>query len=605
MINLRLFLFPIFCLLLCSLSLSARFKNKCIVRNQEDFDKIVSKINAGETCDILLLQGRYVLNECIESKAPLSIEGNDASVACCLPQYLAINADSVTDDFYIYRIKSSINHFSLFLDSQDNIIPISESIAEGRDVNISHNPILDDKKHNAGTKMQIPIADGIKHLQNMTFERAYGYLDCGWSRVNFTVEASDADYFYCTALESTNVPSFNYDINVYKKDLRYVIFNAEKREEKIFYDSKYLYVPKSMTDIRCLNCSVYTTEEYSIKTKSQLNLSGVNFVNFNGIYIQSGESDLCEISKCSFKNTLGYTLYINKTNGPRVRPVVINNCIFSDCSLLTRNILYLSSLDQRGVSCIYLTSSNICRYSSDKLMYKNCNASIYVDGDVTLQSNKIYNTCRSHLFLNRGNIVVRNNSIYNTNIFNSYPLRNLSNDFGLIYCNHIFRKSNEAILNKKSSILLESNLLYGSYAFSGDARGIFIDDGRGDVYCKGNMIFDTQSYSIDSRVVPGFVGTSSIRNILENNYVTNTYRLQAGEDVPNDCKPIINKNYILSSLKMDTLKVFVQKDDIEIPIITNLKIIDNKLRIKRQDYKLLKDVFELSHLKKSIDIIKE
>ena len=602
--SLDFFFLSVICSLILSSVTSAKTVNKQTVHNQEEFDKIVHRINAGEICNVILKKGRYVLNESMKPMAPISIEGNDAFITHYTSQYIVANADSTSNGFYIYRIDSDINHFSLFLDSQDNILPISESISEGYDVNIIDKPILGDGTHDVGTKIQIPIADGIRRLQNKVFERAYGYLDCGWSRVNFSVDTSDSDYFYCTVLESTNVPSFNYDKNVYDKDLRYVIFNAEKIQNKIYFDSKFLYVPKSNTVVRCLNCSVYPQEVFSIKTNFQIRLKGINFVNFSGIKIQSDEFDSSEISNCSFKNTLGYTLYITKDR-TKNKPFIINNCYFNDCSLLTRNIIYLSGSIQGEKSCIYLTSSDVCRYSSDKIMYKNCNSSIYVDGDVTIKLNKIYNTCRSHLFLNRGNIIVNENTIYNTNRFNSFPFRNLSNDFGLIYCNHIFKDSDRAINSNKSSILLSNNFLYGSYAFSGDARGIFIDDGRGDVHCKKNLILDTQSYSIDSRVVPHFIGTSSIRNIFENNFVTRSYRLQAGKDVPPKDKPIIVKNYLLFSSCIDTLNVMVLEKDEGVPIKTNLKITDGTLKISNREYKLLKKVCELSLLRKCVNIIKE
>ena len=58
-----------------------------------------------------------------------------------------------------------------------------------------------------------------------------------------------------------------------------------------------------------------------------------------------------------------------------------------------------------------------------------------------------------------------------------------------------------ALDNKIHHILLENNLIYGAYAYGRDARGIFIDDGRGDVTCNNNVILNTQSFSIDSRNV--------------------------------------------------------------------------------------------------------
>ena len=86
-------------------------------------------------------------------------------------------------------------------------------------------------------------------------------------------------------------------------------------------------------------------------------------------------------------------------------------------------------------------------------------------------------------------------------------------------------------------------MLYGAYSYVHDARGIFIDDVRGDVKCLDNIILNTQRYSIDSRNISTHEA-SSVRNIYSGNIVTTKYRLEAGSAVEGYNTPVLMKNYI-------------------------------------------------------------
>ena len=124
--------------------------------------------------------------------------------------------------------------------------------------------------------------------------------------------------------------------------------------------------------------------------------------------------------------------------------------------------------------------------------------------------------------------------------------RNLSSDLGLVYVNHFTNDAGIAIDNTQNIVLLENNLMYGAYAYGNDARGIFIDDGRGDVACRNNVVLDCQRYSIDSRDARSYVPTSSVRNSLENNYLGTPFRLAAGEGVPEKDRPRQSGNVMLT-----------------------------------------------------------
>ena len=525
------------------------------VSSQAQFDAVVEQINKGEEVTIELKKGQYLLSKVVSAKAPLKIKGKNATIigfndlqTILIDIYNNLFEISTRvgedDDFWFYKINEDITPYSLFFDEKGTILDVSESVEEGTMVNLALDGLFPESNMKAGTIIKIPIADNLNHLKNHVFSRAFGYFDCGWQTVNFLLEKSDKEYFYCKTLNNCRTGNYSYDKRSYKKPVRYVIYNAEKRADKIFYDNKYLYIPKNKEIVYQVKCSDYNRPESPFLVHSDLIIKGVSFCGIDGIEVHSPASTICVIESCKFLNSLGYGLRIIKEGGKDVRTASIKNCYFESCSLLSGTVLHLQSSCEGG-NAIALTNSVICRYPNDIVGYKNVDGAVYADGNIALINNVVFNTCRDHLYFNRGHITAKGNLLYNTDKFNSYVNRNLSCDWGLIYCNHVFSDTEDALTNKTHQIIVHNNLLYGACSFRNDARGIYIDDGRGDVVCKDNVILDVDFLSMDSRNV-SLQNASSVRNVFEGNIVSTKYKLMGGPAVNGDDVPVIAGNIVLN-----------------------------------------------------------
>lgn len=514
------------------------------VTTQEEFDAYMKKAQSGEPIDISLTKGNYVLKSTIIARAPFSINGNGSTITYANDKYTCEDAVKRTPDHYICKLKNQIPVFSLFVDGKGNILPVSGSVQEDIRVNTCEQ-IEGDYSSKPGAELKIPIARNISGLANKEFSKAYGYFDCAWSEMDFRITGSDDNYFNVITLQNCNTGNFNYEKKAYKNDIRYVIFNAEPKAGCIFYDDEYIYIPTSCNEVEVISNDAWGKNTPAIDCRSSVSLSNLTFKSFNGISITSPSDCACNIANCEFLNTLSYALRVNKLTGTEQIPVRITGCRFIHCSVLCHNVVSLSSKPENR-NCIEMSNCEIKRYDDTYVGYKNCTGALVVSADATVDNCRIWNTPRCHVYINRGMVTVKNCTLYNTQQFNSFKDRNLSSDLGLVYVNHFTNDAGIAIGNTQNIVLLENNLMYGAYAYGNDARGIFIDDGRGDVACRNNVVLDCQRYSIDSRDARSYVPTSSIRNSLENNYLSTPFRLAAGEGVPENDRPTQSGNVMLT-----------------------------------------------------------
>ena len=558
------------------------------IRTQAEFDAAVARINKGEETHMLLANKTFVLKEKIKAEAPLNVRGQNATILWFTESYEQGKVVREENGFLVYKQTNAITPFSLFFDEEGNLIEVAESVDEGTGVNLSEVEIVAGGNMNVGATVKIPITDNLSHLRNKTFAKAFGYFDCGWQTVNFILERSDDSYFYCKTLNNCRTNNYSYDKAVYKKAIRYVIYNAEQKSGKVYYDNQHLYVPNKYSNIYQLNCTNYNNNTPNIIVRSEFSIKSINFVGLDGIEVESGDSTVCDIESCNFKNCLGYALKVKRKEGAGIiREAKIKDCSFYDCSLLSNTIVELySSFD--GPNRILISACKLSRYPYGRVGYKNSDGGLYADGNVTFTGNVVYNTPRCHLYCNRGRIKADGNVLFNTDVFNSQIERNLSSDLGLVYCNHIYTNVGKAIANTAHTIQLKNNLIYGAYAYGGDARGIFIDNGRGDVECCDNIILNTQIYSLDSRNVSN-KKASSVRNRYEGNVVTSNYRLTAGSSVEGEDVPSISSNVLLGSNANVTANAVVEKEDktIKVNVLATCK--GEKVFVSKDLHKVLKN----------------
>jgi len=568
------------------------------ITTQSQFDKAVSRINKGEEMHLVLGKGRYVLNESLVAKAPISIKGKDAIITCASNPFTIQDKERETSTHYVYRLSQPLSLFPLFYDENDKIIPVSESVIDSIGVNYVEGDIVAPKEFDAGVTIKIPISSNLEHLKNKVFQKAFGYLDSGWGVVNFMLERSDSQYFYCTTINRCSTKDFQYDRRVYKKKVRFVIYNAEQKLDRVFYDDEKIYVPKNVKDLYCVNRVDKEHKIPVILTYSDVELEGVCFVGMSGITVKSPLLAKCDINKCYFKNSISTILRIEKENGQGVKPAIISGCRFMDCALQTGNIVYLLS-DHVGDVCIKMEKCTVSRYPDGVVGYKNPMGAVYVTADAHIMNNEVYNTCRDHFFLWKGKIEAHGNVLYNTDEFNSHIERNYSSDWGLIYCGFVYTDTEEALKNTAHIILIEKNLLYGAYAYGGDARGIFIDDGRGDVECVGNVILNTQIYSIDARN-SNLTEASSVRNHYERNIMTSRYRLAAGEAVNGDNIPIAQSNCVLTDRENVIANARITEMDTRKEVRSDCSCEEGKIKMSRELYEEVRKSPAWNRIKKNL-----
>ena len=534
------------------------------VSTQAGFDAAVESINKGEPMSITLRRGQYSLKQSIVAKAPLSLKGCGAVITGA-DRYTSWERIDITGSHYVYRLKQAPTLFPLFFSEDYKILPVSESVLDDERVNYVKGEIKAEDAYVAGTSIRIPIPSNLKHLKNKTFARAYGYLDSGWKVVPFEVMRSDKSYFYCITRDECPTKNYEYDREFYKKQIRFVLFNAELKPGAVYYDNELLYVPKELPILYVLNCKEKGSSVPSITAESDIVLKNIRFAGFGGVKVNSGRKAKCEIIDCRFDNTLGCALQIEKNNGFGVRMANVKGCAFNDCSVYNENIVILkSNFDFQP--CIRVSGCSLTRHSGGEVMYKNASGALWVDADVTIENNVVYNTCRCHLYFNRGEIVARGNILYNTDAFNARTDRNLSCDWGIIYCNHIFYGGNNterALDNAHHHILLENNLRYGAVSYGGDARGIYIDNGRGDVECRGNVVLNVKGYSLDTYNSP-LTNASAVRNRYSGNIVTSKYRLLSGSAVEGANVPVTRENLLLGDEQNKTSNIRVDKEDVRL-----------------------------------------
>lgn len=583
--------------LFLSQTIMACVDGTCIT-TQSQFDKAVSRINKGEEMHLVLGKGRYVLNESLVAKAPISIKGKDAVITCASNPFTIQDKERETSTHYVYRLSQPLSLFPLFYDENDKIIPVSESVIDSIGVNYVEGDIVAPKEFDAGVTIKIPISSNLEHLKNKVFQKAFGYLDSGWGVVNFMLERSDSQYLYCTTINRCSTKDFQYDRRVYKKKVRFVIYNAEQKLDRVFYDDEKIYVPKNVKDLYCVNRVDKEHKIPVILTYSDVELEGVCFVGMSEITVKSPLLAKCDINKCYFKNSISTILRIEKENGQGVKPAIISGCRFMDCALQTGNIVYLSS-EHVGDVCIKMEKCTVSRYPDGVVGYKNPSGSVYVTANADIEDNIIYNTCRDHLFLWKGEITVSGNVLFNSDVFNSYPERNFSSDWGIVYCGYIYTDTEEALKNRENHITIENNLLYGAYAYGNNARGVFIDDGRGDVLCKKNIILNTQRYTIDSRY-SRLCDASSVRNRYEGNILSSNYHLASGPAVTGEALPTTQGNIVLTETPNVISNSVIESDDVFLNVDSWCSCDGKTILVSKGLFKLLRQSQAWKKIGKSV-----
>lgn len=569
---------------------NSSLSDKIFIENQKEFDNLIDRINNNENINAVLSDGVFIINKPIIIKNNLTIIGSlNTVIKGNNLIFKRIDAIDKTDTHYICDIsKLDIKEFSLFVDRDNNIINISESVDETLKINITTEAILRVDDNN----IKIKIPDNLEHLKNKSFEKAFGYLDSWYRAPMFKLKSSDNDYFYCELYNTITEDNFNTFVNgektYYNVFANFVLYNTEIKDNYIYYDNSKLYIPNSIDYIECINY----TKEYLINSDyngSDIIINNVKFENikFLNIYNLFDRKYKCSITNLYFLNNHFFNIVGTLFNGESSENICntyIYKCNIKNCSLIEGSIIFKDN-NKFIESKYFVSNCFISRYYSEIPNYKNTSAIITNNNQNYKVINcEIINTSRDNIYVNKGNVNIISNILYNTSSFLKYPQRNASRDAGFIYVNHYTFDTNKILNNKEIIVNIKYNKIYNVLG-KGDVRGIFIDNGRGDVICIGNVILSSQLYSIDSRIYSSNPA-SSCRNIFKNNILASKYRLEYSKNT------ILNENIPISE---NNILLYGDDNKININVISDKRIKDflineNNLFLTKEDYDDIIDI---------------
>lgn len=516
------------------------------ISTQAEFDELIKKASLRQEVDAFLKEGIYTVEGSNPIYTKFKLQGNGAILTQKNKILTKKEAIKETSTHYVCQIEN-LGIFSLFVDSEGHIIPISEDVDSESKVNYITEDVIPIESKNSSdiNKIKLRIPVNLNHLRNQSFSKAFGYIDSWWNAPSFAVTHSDAKYFYCELLQPRTKAQFNSYINgeknAYKENIAFVLYNISPQPDKIYYTDKYVFIPKAYKEVEIID---YNQNQPLFTPQEEANLLFENIAIINSNYVVFPYKNLkggIAFENCKFHNILQKV--INTAYDSDIENLIIDHCDFLDCAFIE----YIPLIRVFAPNCRgKITNCIFNQYTGGFCFYKNVMQYLYLSRckEFEITGNIFINNPRGSLFLLNGKFDVSNNEFYNDSTFNSFPDRNFSRDAGAIYCNKLYGDYIKTI-DTPDKISLMYNKIHDFYGKS-ELRGIFIDDGRGDVTCYGNLIFNGQSYSIDSRVNNNDP-YSSIRNKYQYNIVDRPYRLMYGDSVPKSDRPVLNGNILLFS----------------------------------------------------------
>ena len=509
------------------------------ITDQKDFDEWANKEDRESKIVIdsilpLAVSDTIVLNGNVE------IYGKNCTLTYKSDKYSLASAVSIDSTHYTCRLHSRIECFSLFR-YKDKVLTPTESSDRGTLCNL----VEKDAVYVTDTTFKLPISDNLAHLSDKTFSNAFGWIDSNYFCTPFKVNSSDGEYFYCETFSDIPQDTFESKINGERgrhAPLGYVLYNIE--DYSIYYDDEYIHIPLYCEEISVIHFNekpLFMSDGFSLK------LFNVN-VEDCCLFAEISNSHI-HLDNCTFNYVLGSCMKLR----PTTEDCVIEKCSFRNCTIspLDRTCVWEEGGNKKLKvdNCFFKKYDDIC-------LYKNAFGGVVTWGsELEVCNSTFINFSRDHVYVNRPNTVIYNNRIFNTHEFNSRALRNLSRDFGGIYVNHFSFDADE-IVGNTTKVLIHHNTILNIMGRGDDARGIFIDDGRGDVTCEYNII-DGQFFSIDARRVDG-TDVSSCRVKYKDNILLSPYRLEYGGALNSEDVPILSDN--ICTFKKDSYVSDIKKD---------------------------------------------
>lgn len=386
----------------------------------------------------------------------------------------------------------------------------------------------------------------------------FGFLEANWTtiffkltgtKVNVTIDNILHDYFIAEVMR-TDMGSDNYiidsDPNYLYKNAgynQYILFNFPS-ETQIWYDSSFLYIPNGIGSVEVVD-GVFSNDKstnYFIQAqvKARYEISGIKFKNFtnclrfNAPSQNDATNDPVVITNCNFENILGFAINMKLGSTPnnltKKEKSIISGCTFINCAYTNFSSIYINGINtsdngsnvtncyNTGIVWAEINNCYCKNYSDDVCHYKNSKyPQIWMKCiDAVMKDCEVVNFPRVLIQIaSRGTITVKGCHAWNTDRFLGLK-RNLQLDAGLIY---VSGQDSYSSLGEpddpRNVVVIDGCVVHGNRMVGGSAgngRGIYIDDGRGNVTTRNCIVYDICGYSYDSRRVSNYYRMYCFKN---------------------------------------------------------------------------------------------
>lgn len=523
------------------------------VSNQSEFEKAMQQINSStEDTVIRLLKGDYLLKTDITTNSNLTIISDGANIHGYDESYNYSEAVRYTDTHYICKLKKKIPYFSMFVDGDNQLVRVSETVDEGILVNRVSSSLIEE-----GENFKIPT-DLILNENNL--ENSYGFLNSNWVSPVFKCVSLGEGFIVCNSLIQRYKNNFTELIGGDKEDTTFVIFNNSIKEGCVYYDNEEIYIPLNVGSLFVVyNTNIDGENKVArLNVTGNLSIVGVNFLNMlQCINHKTGsETTKFSIINSNIKNILNYFAVFSQ--GSSVCNANISNIKGINVGMYEGGGACIQSGAYNFDSTFTFINNKICRYNK-VCYYKNSFPLVIHQRDsIIARYNELYNSPRDFIFVRYGKSYIEYNKLYLTEDFIKYKYRNLGADTGAIYL-PIQSTTVDEINNRTHFTYVRYNTIYNFMGRKDDNNGIYLDVGRNSVECSYNVIGQCQKYSIDARIIAEKEICSADIH-YKNNILFSPYRLtHKGEGVP---LPTITENISLYSEEDNNINITYTKPDI-------------------------------------------
>lgn len=423
--------------------------------------------------------------------------------------------------------------------------------------------------------------EGICRIQisvNSQLEPRFAYITipqwCKSKTYKVTDIKNEYIYFLVSDLEKDKWGRFNvnYDYTLHMDYPRYRLFNEIKgefyvKEGKVYLDKRYMSVHS------CDKCSFLRVWNSSFK---RFSIEGFYFVGncYNSslnalIDFRESKAEAFEITKCSFKGIKSQLIIITNTDNVSFDNNNVEYCYNygiasyngSANTNITNNCFHDNGIDLQqdySVCCMgedyYIANNIFCNFP-----YSAIRVGLHYQQEHDQKCNGI----------------IENNEIfYSKDYYKDYKKHTLM-DGGAIYVGTV-----------NDGAVIRSNFIHDYIGMEGN-RGIFCDDGAGNVEISGNVVTGIANYyAIDSRRVKSMDKHYSDANrnvIIKNNVIEGKYLLEG-----RDGSCMLGTNVLINPNDSCTIaNVSVEGNDV---IIDNVKRrrINSKLRFSGKQKRIIK-----------------